>query len=101
MDEQQKVATFIHEHGMEAPSVYRLLDLLSELGEVAKDVAESTDYGESPERLKVHSDEIGDTLFALLALADELEINASEALDEALAKYGDRIAEKQTASSGE
>jgi NTP pyrophosphatase (non-canonical NTP hydrolase) len=101
MDEQQTVASFIQEHEMEAPPTYRLLDLVSELGELAKDVAESTDYGESPGDLEINSDEIGDTLFALLALADGLEIDASDALDEALTKYENRIAETQSVASGE
>lgn len=99
MEEQQAVASFIQEHGMEAPPTYRLLDLVSELGELAKDAAESTGYGESPEELEINSDEIGDTLFALLALADELEIDTSDALDEALTKYENRIAESQSAAS--
>lgn len=99
MDEQQKVVSFIQENDMESPAVYRLLDLVSELGEVAKDAAESTDYGESPSELDIHSDEVGDILFSLLALADAVEIDAGEALDEALAKYDERIAESDTASS--
>lgn len=100
MDEQQKVAQFIQENEMEAPPAYRLLDLVSELGEVAKDAAESTDYGDCPNDLDINSDEIGDVLFSLLALADTVEIDAGNALDEALAKYDDRITESDTASSG-
>jgi NTP pyrophosphatase (non-canonical NTP hydrolase) len=99
MDEQQTVASFIRENEMESPPVYRLLDLVSELGEVAKDAAESTDYGESPSELDIHSDEIGDVLFSLLALADAVDIDAGEALAEALSKYDERIAESNTASS--
>lgn len=101
MDEQREVAEFIEEHGMQAPPAYRLLDLVSELGEVAKDVAESTDYGESPQQREVASDEIGDTVFAVLALAEGLDIDAGDALEEALTKYERRIAETNTASSGE
>ena len=99
MDEQQTVASFIQGNEMESPPVYRLLDLVSELGEVAKDAAESTDYGESPLELDIRSDEIGDVLFSLLALADAVDIDAGEALDEALAKYDERITESDTASS--
>ncbi|MFC4246458.1 MazG nucleotide pyrophosphohydrolase domain-containing protein [Natribaculum luteum] len=100
MDEQRKVAAFVREHELEAPPAYRLLDLVSEVGEVAKDATESTDYGESPTDLEIRSDEIGDVLFALLALADAVEIDASDALDDALEKYDERIAESDTASSG-
>ena len=101
MDEQRAVSSFVAEHDMEAPPAYRLLDLVSELGEVAKDAAESTDYGECPDDIEVDSDEIGDALFALLALADELDIDAGGAPHEALAKYENRIAETGDAASGE
>lgn len=101
MDEQQAVASFIADHDMEAPPAYRLLDLVSELGEIAKDAAESTEYGAAPDALAVDSDEVGDTLFALLALADELDVDAGDALDESLAKYEDRIADTGDAASGE
>jgi NTP pyrophosphatase (non-canonical NTP hydrolase) len=100
MDEQQEVAEFVQQHEMEAPPAYRLLDVVSELGEVAKDAAESTDYGSAPADLTIASDEIGDVLFSLLALAEAAEINAGEALEEALAKYDERITDSGDASSG-
>lgn len=100
MDEQQKVAAFIDEHQLRSPPAYRILDLVSEVGEVAKDAAESTDYGHSPTDLSVDSDELGDVLFSLLALADAVDVDAGDALDEALAKYDQRITEDGTASSG-
>lgn len=101
MDEQRQVAAFVERHDIEAPPAYRLLDLTSELGELAKDAAESTDYGAHPDEVALSEDEVGDALFALLALADSLEIDASEALDTALAKYEDRLSEKGEPSSGE
>ncbi len=100
MDDQQRVAQFIETHELEAPPAYRLLDLLSELGEVAKDAAESTAYGHEPEMLDISSDEVGDTLFALLAFAESVDIDASEALSESLAKYEQRLDESGSASSG-
>lgn len=100
MDEQQQVAAFIEDHDMASQPAYRLLDLVSELGEVAKDAAESTEYGDAPADLDVEADEIGDVLFSLLALAEALEIDAGDALDEALDKYEGRISEGGTAASG-
>lgn len=91
MRAQSTVAEFVSEHDLEAPPAYRLLDLVSELGEVAKDAAESTDYGSSPEELAVASDEVGDALFALLALAESLDVDAGAALEESLAKYEARM----------
>lgn len=101
MNDQQKVAEFIDAHDLETPPEFRLLDLVSELGEVAKNATESTDYGEDPSQLELESDEIGDVLFALLAVSDALDIDASEALDESLDKYGARLEVKDSPGSGE
>lgn len=100
MNEQDKVTSFIQEHEMESPPTYRLLDVVSELGEVAKDAAESTDYGSSPEEVDIASDEVGDVLFSLLALAEAAEIDAGEAVEEAMDKYDERITDSGTPSSG-
>lgn len=101
VDDQQKVATFIERHDLAVPPEFRLLDVVSEVGEVAKDAAESTEYGQNPDTLTVNSDEVGDVLFSLLALAHELDIDASAALAEALEKYDDRLAASDDPSSGE
>jgi NTP pyrophosphatase (non-canonical NTP hydrolase) len=101
MNAQQNVAEFLAEHDMDADPAYRILDLASEVGELAKDANDSTDYGANPERLDVNSDELGDALFALLALAESLDVDAEEAVDEALAKYEARIEETGDAGSGE
>ncbi len=101
MDRQQQVATFVDEHDLEADPAHRILDLVSEVGEVAKDAATSTDYGATPAELDVNADEVGDVLFAVLALAESLDVDAGEALDEALAKYEDRLADRGSAGSGE
>ena len=100
MDEQHRVAEFIDSHDLDAPPEFRLLDLVSELGEVAKDAAESTDYGERPDEVAVASDEIGDALFALLALAESLDVDAGEALSKALVKYERRMEHEGDPSSG-
>ena len=81
MEQQQRVSSFIEENEMDSPAAYRLLDLSSELGEVAKDVVTLTDYGEHPEELEISSDEIGDVLFSLLAFADAVEIDSDDALE--------------------
>ncbi|PSP76979.1 nucleotide pyrophosphohydrolase [Halobacteriales archaeon QS_1_68_20] len=101
MDRQQQVADFLAEYDLEADPAYRILDLVSEVGEVAKDASVSTDYGSAPGELDVNADEVGDVLFAVLALADSLDVDAGEALDEALAKYEERLADTGSAGSGE
>ncbi|WP_324758522.1 MazG-like family protein [Haloarcula montana] len=101
MDEQDRVAAFVDDNDLSAPPAYRLLDLASELGEVAKELNESTAYGSDPERAAVAEDELGDTLFALLALCSELDVDAGEALETALAKYESRLDDAETPASGE
>lgn len=100
-EDQRRVAEFVKTHEMETTAEFRLLDLLSELGELAKNVNESTGYGSNPDAAAIEEDELGDALFCLLALADSQDYDASDALDTALEKYEDRIAEKGDASSGE
>jgi NTP pyrophosphatase (non-canonical NTP hydrolase) len=100
MPEQQAVARFLDDNGMGAPPAYRLLDLAAEVGEVAADAAKSSEYGESPDALSVPEDELGDALFALLALAEELDVDAGDALETSLSKYEARIDADGDAGSG-
>jgi len=101
MDEQSRVASFVAENELEAPAAYRLLDAVSELGEVSKAVCTSTAYGDVPADVAVPEDELGDALFALLALCVELDVDAGMALETSLSKYEDRLAETGDAGSGE
>jgi len=100
MDEQDRVAAFVAEHGLATDLAHRVLDLESEVGEVAKEVATSTDYGSDPDAAAIASDELGDALFALLALAETADIDAGDALDESLSKYKARIESTGDAGSG-
>jgi len=98
MDEQERVAQFIDEYDLEGEPEYRILDLAAEVGEIAADAAKSADYGVSPDDLDVKDDELGDALFSLLATAEALDVDAGEALDDALAKYERRY--EETGSTG-
>lgn len=99
-DQQARVAAFLDANDLTTSPEYRLLDLISEVGELAKDVNTSTGYGKNPDDVAINEDEIGDTLFALLALADALDVDASSALETALEKYEQRIEESGEPSSG-
>ena len=50
---QEKVRAFCDQYDMEAPAVHRLLDLISELGEVAKELLLSTEYGKKPMKNRI------------------------------------------------
>lgn len=99
MEEQRRVAEFVSSHGLEAAPAYRVLDLVSEVGEVAKEVNLSTGYGASGE-VEIAADELGDALFALLALAEAVDVDAHEALEAAMAKYRARLEASGDAGSG-
>ncbi|MFH5842691.1 MazG nucleotide pyrophosphohydrolase domain-containing protein [Haladaptatus sp. CMAA 1909] len=101
MKEQEQVAAFVADNDMKSDPAYRILDLVAEIGEIAADATKSTEWGEDPEALDVKRDEIGDALFSLLAVADALDVNAGEALDDTLEKYRRRIRETGDSSSGE
>ncbi len=90
MDEQRRVAEFVAAHDLGTEPAHRVLDLVSEVGEVAKEVNVSTDYGAGDD-VEIAADELGDALFALLALAEAVDVDAGEALETAIAKYEARL----------
>lgn len=90
---QRKVEDFCKEYG-ESPPEHRVLDTLSELGEVAKEVLLMSDYGRKPleetrkEELEL---ELGDLLYSLITLANYFEIDLKKALEKVLRKYEKRL----------
>ncbi|MFB6198788.1 MAG: MazG nucleotide pyrophosphohydrolase domain-containing protein [Halobacteriaceae archaeon] len=99
MDAQEDVAKFIEQHDLQCKPEYRILDLYSEMGELAKNACVSTNYGTTPNSLDIKEDEFGDVLFSLLAVANHLKIDADKALEEALTKYESRIQDTDSPSS--
>ncbi|QKQ98792.1 nucleotide pyrophosphohydrolase [Candidatus Nanohaloarchaea archaeon] len=99
-EQQNRVSEFLEENDMQAPPEFRIMDFISEAGEIVKDAVKTADYGEAREDLKVKEDEIGDVLFSILAVADALDIDAEKAFESAMEKYEERIAEKGDAGSG-
>lgn len=93
MDPANTVGTFIDDHRLRTGAEYRILDLVSEVGEVAKNVNTSTDYGENPQEIKLEEDELGDVLFAVYALAYETGIDPHLALRQSLDKYRTRLSD--------
>lgn len=100
MEAQDRVAAFVTAHNIETTPTYRVHDLTSEVGELAKAVLTSTAYGTNPDAVSIPEDELGDALFALLALAEAAEIDADAALKTALDKYENRLAEGEDPGSG-
>lgn len=101
-DAQKTVMDFNINNGLQMDAHIRLLDLQSELGELAKEHLELTDYGrsnfaESPE----WGEELGDLYYSVLSLSCETGIDLDDALGGVLDKYAKRIERKQNPGSGE
>jgi NTP pyrophosphatase (non-canonical NTP hydrolase) len=97
---QQQVGRFVEEHGLDATIEIRLLDLVSEVGELAKEPLKVTAYGRVPfVASAAWADELGDVLFALTCLANATGVDMHAALESALKKYERRIDERGTAGS--
>ena len=79
----------------------RILDIQSELGELAKEYLKNSKYGtqnfDLTEDFKL---EYGDVLYSLLSLGNEVGLNAEEELDKVLEKYKKRIIDKNSMGSG-
>ena len=85
---QELVKEFVEKQGWRTDAQSRYLDLVSEVGELGKEILLSTNYGKSDfSSTQSMADEMGDCLFSLLALCTEMGINAEEALKQSMAKY--------------
>jgi len=99
-DWQRQVAAFTRRHDLLHDPATHALDLVSEVGEVAKEVLLSTDYGRRAAQSRPQlADELGDALYSLLALAEVCGVDAGSALDAALLKYERRLTERGGAGS--
>ncbi len=88
-------------HLQPMPIHARLLDIMSEMGELGKEYLKHSNYG--TEEFKMDDEfklELGDALYSLLSLADEANLDAEECLDMVLEKYRKRIQEKKSMGSG-
>lgn len=97
---QKKVAEFVAQNNLDTGAEFRALDLMSEIGEVAKEILKMTDYGKSDaEPREEIKGELGDALFSLMALANRLDVDLEEALDSVLQKYAKRLQQGGSAGS--
>ncbi len=98
---QTDVANFVAQYHIEAPVEARLLDLVSEVGEVAKEALKGSDYGKQPFQPTAEwQSELADVFFSLVCVANSTNINLETALSAALAKYQQRLTSKGAAGSG-
>lgn len=90
---QSRALEFANEHNLHHdPGVYAL-DLMSELGEVAKEILLATNYGKRPYPATNNEDiasELGDALYSLCQLANAASIDLEDAFAQTMQKYQNR-----------
>ncbi|MHA2097706.1 MAG: MazG nucleotide pyrophosphohydrolase domain-containing protein [Candidatus Kariarchaeaceae archaeon] len=88
---QEKVTNFNAEYGVKHNPIIRVLDIVSELGELSKEFLKGTGYelGEIDTTKDIEI-ELGDIFYSLISLANELDLNLENCLNLALEKYSNR-----------
>lgn len=91
-DFQQDVIQFVKAHSLGTSAELRLLDLVSEIGELAKELLKVKQYGDSEfTPNQGWEDELGDVFFSLICLANQTDVDLRQALALALKKYHERM----------
>jgi len=91
-DIQERIKKFCKENDMESPAEHRVLDTMSELGEVAKEILKMSDYGRKPLKYREELEsELGDLLYSIITIANSFDIDLEEALNMVLEKYKKRL----------
>ena len=89
---QEKIKKFCKENNLESPPEHRILDLMSELGEVSKEVLKMSDYGrKKPEFREEIKSELGDALYSLITVANSFDVDIEDAANIVLEKYKKRL----------
>ena len=88
---QKQAAQFAQKHNLIRPSSVYALDLMSELGEIAKEILLATNYGTRPAQYRPElAAELGDALYSLCLLAETTGVDLEQALRDTLQKYEQR-----------
>jgi len=91
-DIQKKVEKFCTDNSIKTTPESRMLDVVSEVGEVAKEILLMTDYGKMPiKKNQEIKTELGDLFFSLITLANHFDVDLEEMLTIALDKYEKRL----------
>ena len=101
---QKQIADFVARYGLDSDVAYRLLDLVSEVGELSKAVLKATDYGEQAFQAGATNgtweEELGDVLFSLICVANATGVDLEQGLAAVLEKYRNRFQRTQDVGSG-
>ena len=89
---QKKIKKFCKKNDLDSPVEHRVLDAMSELGEVAKEILKMSNYGRKPlvyrEEIKT---ELGDVLYSLITIANTFDVDLEDALKKVMEKYENRL----------
>lgn len=85
-------------HGLSLPKNLRVLDLVSEIGEVCK--LEFSEKTTGKQQHDIFEEELGDCLYSLLSLFSEADVSPKAALSRVLIKYSARINKTGKPDSG-
>lgn len=97
-----KVKIFNQNHLAPLDANIRIHDIVSEVGELAKEVIKAQDYGQKT--FAVTKDlflEYGDVLYSLLSFGIENNIDIEDSLEQVINKYKARFANKKHIGSNE
>ena len=99
---QTRTRDFLERHALGHTPQTHALDLVSEVGEVAKALLEASDYGRSSlTPSPALNEELGDAFYSLIALAESLDVDLKAALEGVLEKYEARLATQGHAGSAD
>ena len=88
-------------HKEPMPVYARLLDVESEIGELAKEYLKASKYGTKKfEMSDDFKEEFGDVIYAMLSLSNEVGLSVEECLDISLNKMKNRMEKNKTLGSG-
>lgn len=92
---QIRVAKMVKEFNLQTSPEMRFIDLSSEIGELGKEILKGSDYGKKIYKNTEELDsEMGDVLFSLTCIANELGVSLEKALLKIMKKYRKRFEEK-------
>ena len=92
---QDKIREYIGTYQIEDNAEMRFLGLVSEVGQLSREIMAATDYGyEDIDTTDEIIEEVGDVLFSVLNLCNILGVDAAAALNATLARYKRRFEEK-------
>ncbi|KKW29070.1 MAG: MazG nucleotide pyrophosphohydrolase [Parcubacteria group bacterium GW2011_GWB1_52_7] len=89
---QNKIREFSKEHNLDSDPEYKVLDTVSELGEVAKEILKMTNYGKDKMEFREEiKSELGDLLYSVITIANAFDVDLETAVSNISAKYEKRL----------